>query len=240
MLPLRRRRTRWKLPTTARPSSSRSPWLSLTLMLNLSSMLRLATRSVTAHAHATKLALTIASCAGLHLRRLHASLCYCFHCRQRVDPEHEEDRLRPCARHHRLRESQPPPLPTQPSCLPALLRSQNQFFVDECGFFPEKFTDFSEEANADRLARGSKIAQAALGELAKDPRNIRTHRLLGGLGSHDLSAMRELIGMPKSCFAASRPVGAPFLTAMLEYEGFTALYETGLDSESSSDLIELP
>lgn len=113
---------------------------------------------------------------------------------------------------------------------------QNHFFVDQSGFFPAKFTDFPAEANEDRLARGEKIAQAALGELTKNPRNTGLYRLLGGLGSHDLSAMRELIGLPKSCFAASRPAAAPFLTALFEYEGFTALYETGIDGEYSFQL----
>jgi len=46
--------------------------------------------------------------------------------------------------------------------------------------------------------------------------------------------MRELLGgVPKSCFAATRnadPTGKhPFITAMLEYEGFTTIYETGID-----------
>jgi hypothetical protein len=116
-------------------------------------------------------------------------------------------------------------------------RPQNHFFVDQCGFFPAKFTDFPAEANEDRLARGEKIAQAALGELTKNPRNKGLYRLLGGLGSHDLSAMRELIGLPKSCFAASRPASAPFLTALFEYEGFTALYETGIDSRYLSSIL---
>jgi hypothetical protein len=88
---------------------------------------------------------------------------------------------------------------------------QNHFFVDQCGFFPAKFDDFPAEANADRLARGAKIAEVALGPLAADPRNLRTHRLLGGLGSHDLAAMRDLLGMPKSCFAAVVPPLRPSL-----------------------------
>lgn len=103
--------------------------------------------------------------------------------------------------------------------------------MDQSGFFPAKFTDFPADANSDRLARGEKIAQVALGGLAKNPRNVGTYRLLGGLGSHDLSAMRELLGLPKSCFAASRSADGLFITAMFEYEGFTALYETGIDSE---------
>lgn len=112
---------------------------------------------------------------------------------------------------------------------------QNYFFVNQSGLFPLKFDDFSAEVNRDRLARGRKIAETALDSLASNPRDVDTYRLLGSLGLHDLSAMRELIGLPKSCFAASRSSTGRFITAMLEYEGFTALYETGIDQVAKFD-----
>ncbi|GAA5875249.1 hypothetical protein JCM8547_006879 [Rhodosporidiobolus lusitaniae] len=114
----------------------------------------------------------------------------------------------------------------------------NSFFVDQSGTFPKAFTDFPADANADRQARGKAIAETAIGSRASDPRDVMTYRLLGGLGSHDLSAMRELIGLPKKCIAASRvqPPGPPlFITAMFEYEGYTAVYETGIDQVGSFD-----
>jgi len=44
--------------------------------------------------------------------------------------------------------------------------------------------------------------------------------------------MRELLGSPKSCFAATRNKddSKPFITALLEYEGYTCVYETGIDN----------
>lgn len=82
------------------------------------------------------------------------------------------------------------------------------------------------------------IAEKALSpEQAANPRDVGTYRLLGGLGSHDLSAMRELLGMPKRCIAATRSKadGPPFLTALFEYDGFTTTYETGIDQVADFD-----
>ncbi|GAA5864623.1 hypothetical protein JCM1840_002176 [Sporobolomyces johnsonii] len=106
----------------------------------------------------------------------------------------------------------------------------NSFFVEQSGAFPVKFDDFPAAANEDRIRRGAAIAKAALGDRAASARDVSTYRLLGSLGSHDLSAMRELLGVPKSCFAATRAKGpSPFITALFEYESFTATYETGID-----------
>ncbi|GAA5829070.1 hypothetical protein JCM11251_004114 [Rhodosporidiobolus azoricus] len=114
----------------------------------------------------------------------------------------------------------------------------NSFFVNQSGTFPQAFTDFPPEASADRTARGKTIAEAALGpERAENQSLVTTYRLLGGLGSHDLSAMRELLGVPKRCIAASRVQGGMplFITAMFEYEGFTATYESGIDQVPDFD-----
>lgn len=82
------------------------------------------------------------------------------------------------------------------------------------------------------------MVEAALSpEGAANPKNVFTYRLLGGLGSHDLSAMRELLGVPKRCFAASRAQaeGMPFITALFDYGGFTATYESGIDNVADFD-----
>lgn len=72
---------------------------------------------------------------------------------------------------------------------------------------------------------------------ASSPRDVSTYRLLGSLGSHDLSAMRELLGMPKRCIAATRAQGdgPPFITALFEYGNFTCTYETGIDDVADFD-----
>jgi len=45
---------------------------------------------------------------------------------------------------------------------------------------------------------------AALGAKAANPRDVETYNLLAGLSVHDLSAMRELIGMPSRVISAAR------------------------------------
>ena len=57
----------------------------------------------------------------------------------------------------------------------------------------------------------------------------RAHALMLGLSSHDLSAMRELLGMPsKVLFAAQRAAGF-YLTAAFDYGGYVCQFETGID-----------
>jgi predicted dehydrogenase len=55
----------------------------------------------------------------------------------------------------------------------------------------------------------------------------RLWRLLGGLGSHDLSAMREALGMPEHVIGAS--LGNPFWTVLFQYPTFSLVYESGID-----------
>ncbi|GAA6064233.1 hypothetical protein JCM10212_006362 [Sporobolomyces blumeae] len=109
---------------------------------------------------------------------------------------------------------------------------ENDFFVQQSGAFPIRPTDIPSSASDDRARLGREIVERAIPSRASNPRDVATYRLLGSLGSHDLSAMREVFGVPKSCFAATRNARfdqEPFLTALLEFERFTAVYETGID-----------
>lgn len=57
----------------------------------------------------------------------------------------------------------------------------------------------------------------------------RAYRLMLGLSSHDLSAMRELLGMPsKVIFAAQRSDGL-YLAAAFDYGPYICQFETGVD-----------
>lgn len=52
--------------------------------------------------------------------------------------------------------------------------------------------------------------------------------LLRSLGSHDLSAMREILGMPKACIGAS--LAPPRMwSALLQYDQFSVIYESGIN-----------
>src|SRR5256885_2773295 len=91
--------------------------------------------------------------------------------------------------------------------------------------------DLPQEAIRDRAGRASRLVKSAIGDAP--PELVRTYRLLCGLSSHDLSAMRELFGMPRGVIAA-RQTGT-FLTALFAYEHFTVTLETGIDHNCRFD-----
>jgi predicted dehydrogenase len=71
------------------------------------------------------------------------------------------------------------------------------------------------------------VTEALGGNRAEDVKSA--YRLMLGLSSHDLSAMRELLGMPgKVLFAAHRASGR-YLAAAFDYGAFVCQFETGID-----------
>ena len=62
----------------------------------------------------------------------------------------------------------------------------------------------------------AELFASALGPKAKDPTSQRTWMLLNGLASHDLSAMRELIGMPQKVLCATRATNGLFVTVTFQ------------------------
>jgi predicted dehydrogenase len=93
--------------------------------------------------------------------------------------------------------------------------------------------DYPAEAVADRSERARRLVHEAIGEAA--PELIRAYRLLLGLNSHDLSAMRELIGFPQRVLAATQWNGANFLHVIFDYGDFQAVLETGVDDQVRFD-----
>ena len=61
------------------------------------------------------------------------------------------------------------------------------------------------------------------------------YRLLCGLGSHDLSAMRELLGPPVGVHAARQWRDGGYLAALLDYGDYVVSYETGVDDQLRFD-----
>ncbi|KAK9383389.1 NAD binding Rossmann fold oxidoreductase [Kockiozyma suomiensis] len=111
----------------------------------------------------------------------------------------------------------------------------NDIFVNQSGTFPKRFSDFTEADGEDRAARGADIVKQALeveaGVSDPHPLTQRTWRLLCGLGSHDLSLMREALGMPVGVLGARILNGnGPFVTALFDYGSFVCTYETGINS----------
>lgn len=93
--------------------------------------------------------------------------------------------------------------------------------------------DMPQDMVSDRWERAAKLVQEALGSVPEEL--VWTYRLLCGLGSHDLSAMRELLGRPQRVLAARQWRNGGFITALLQYDGFIATYETGVDGQVRFD-----
>jgi predicted dehydrogenase len=109
---------------------------------------------------------------------------------------------------------------------------RNQLMIDQTAHVVRP-DDVPRAALEDRWARGSRLVGEALGDV--DPVLGGAYRLLCGLGSHDLSAMRELLGRPRRVAAARQWRDGGYLAAMLEYDDFIALYETGVDDQVRFD-----
>lgn len=108
----------------------------------------------------------------------------------------------------------------------------NHFFIDDTSrvLLPD---DIAEEHARDRALRGKRMAEQALGDLAAEYRSVYGH--LCGLSCHDLSAMRELIGFPRRVAAAASWNGGRYMTALFEFDGFYATFETGVDQNRRFD-----
>src|SRR5947209_8848330 len=107
---------------------------------------------------------------------------------------------------------------------------QNSQFVEQSSVVLRP-KDIPQDAMSDRAERASRLVKEALGDVPAPL--ARTYRLLCGLSSHDLSAMREMLGMPKGVIAA-RQTGI-FIAALFEYENFTVSFETGIDHNRRFD-----
>jgi hypothetical protein len=88
---------------------------------------------------------------------------------------------------------------------PSDIIGPNATFVEQSGTFPKRATDFSPADVEDKNSRAADIVSQGMEKEAgvsssKIP--ARMWRALGGLGSHDLSLMREALGMPEGVVGA--------------------------------------
>ncbi|BEJ14620.1 hypothetical protein CspHIS471_0403870 [Cutaneotrichosporon sp. HIS471] len=105
---------------------------------------------------------------------------------------------------------------------------QNAFFVSQSGSFPVKFDDMPVSAAHERAVRFEAMLADALGTYTE--RDSKTWNLLTSLSSHDISALRELVGMPRRVLSAVRSGDCNWIWATFEYDGFVAYYEVGIDN----------
>ena len=110
----------------------------------------------------------------------------------------------------------------------------NSLFIDQTGAIVARPSDITSAMGEDRRQRAARMAAEIVGEDAS-PELVRTWRKLHGLNSHDLSAMRELIGMPDRVIAASHWNGGDHYLAILDFGDFQAIFESGTDIQARFD-----
>lgn len=109
---------------------------------------------------------------------------------------------------------------------------QNRLIIEQSSTV-HRFSDIPKEAVSERWARRAAMIKEAIGDVPQDIYNA--YGLLCGLNSHDISAMRELLGMPKRVVSAAQWNGGGYITAIFEFDGYYATFETGVDDQRRFD-----
>lgn len=109
---------------------------------------------------------------------------------------------------------------------------ENRLIIDQTAFV-ERPADVPPDLIDQKWARRAALVREAIGDV---PEELGwTYGLLCGLGSHDLSAMRELIGRPQKVAAAKMWRNGSYVVALLDYGDFVVTYETGVDDQLRFD-----
>jgi predicted dehydrogenase len=85
-----------------------------------------------------------------------------------------------------------------------------------------------ESVKKDAQLRDEALIDEALGGKPR-PALRRAYAVMLGLSSHDLSAMRELLGMPKKVLYAAQRGDGLFMAAAFDYGPYICQFETGID-----------
>lgn len=108
----------------------------------------------------------------------------------------------------------------------------NAQFVNQSGTFQVKGTDFPVSASQERNEKLQQLFEEAFPqqEITDDKR--KACRFLGGLGSHDISLMRETLGFPEKVLSFT--ANDPFYNAILQFRNpdgssYSVTYESGID-----------
>lgn len=88
--------------------------------------------------------------------------------------------------------------------------------------------DIPESASAALRRRQDELIRAAIGAASADLRTA--YNMMLGLSTHDTSAMREMLGMPKRVLHAAQRQGGRAMTAAFDYGDFVCLFSTGADN----------
>jgi predicted dehydrogenase len=85
-----------------------------------------------------------------------------------------------------------------------------------------------ETVKTDAKSREEALLNEALGDKSSQVLK-KAYSLLLGLSSHDLSAMRELLGMPEKVLFATQRGNGLYLAAAFDYGSYVCQFETGVD-----------
>jgi predicted dehydrogenase len=110
---------------------------------------------------------------------------------------------------------------------------ENRLVTDQTAAFVS--ADLPSETLAESRKRRRNLILEAVGERDLPDRYVRAYRELCGLGCHDLSALRELLGPPRGVVAARTWNDGRFITVLLDYGDFVASYEGGTDAQLRFD-----
>jgi predicted dehydrogenase len=86
----------------------------------------------------------------------------------------------------------------------------------------------------DARLRDEELIDEALGD-SPSPVLRRAYSVLLGLSSHDLSAMRELLGRPQKVLFAAQRGGGLYIAAAFDYGPYVCQFETGIDEIARFD-----
>ncbi|KAK9416600.1 putative Myo-inositol 2-dehydrogenase [Seiridium unicorne] len=108
----------------------------------------------------------------------------------------------------------------------------NANFVSQSGTFPIKPNDMPPNSGAEREARLEQLYAEAFPGMTVTDTHRKYCRFLGSLGSHDLSLMRETLGVPEKVIGVS--VNDPFYSSIMSFRNkdgspFSVTYESGID-----------
>lgn len=90
-----------------------------------------------------------------------------------------------------------------------------------------KADDLAATVTESMRRRTAEQVRAAIGDVPDAL--VTAYRMMLGLSTHDLSAMREMLGMPKRVLYASQRYGGRFQTAAFDYGEFICQFSTGVD-----------
>lgn len=91
-----------------------------------------------------------------------------------------------------------------------------------------KADDLSESVSASMRRLQDERIREAIGDM---PDALKTaYNMMLGLSTHDTSAMREMLGMPKRVLHAAQRQGGRVMTAAFDYGDFVCVFTTGADS----------